>query len=342
MDMSQADLIREHAKERYVEAARDANQRTLTIVARDMAHDLGLSKRFPNICQALQSRKFLDMAGVQLLSINGPPQGASTEFHYAIKSSGTLSHRLAVGQSLAKEAPKPAPNQVAAAPTDRDGLPLPPLADCTVVIQCAARKVPNAGQLTMPNGKPILFVADPVVAPSDPGTEYCRPDDIAPARVSWREALANYNKTYQDSGANPLALLPAWRLYQNSTYRRLVDRLGEDSVFILSAGWGLIPATFLTPNYDITFANTAEGYKRCRTRDQYADFCMLPKGPSRCIVFLGGQDYVPLFCRLTAGTSAERVVYHVGKPPVALNFRVVRYETNRRTNWHYECARTLA
>ena len=59
----------------------------------------------------------------------------------------------------------------------------------------------------------------------------------------------------------PLACL---RLYKNSAYEYLVNQLGEDKVFILSAGWGLIPAPFLTPDYDITFSGNAEAYKRRR------------------------------------------------------------------------------
>ena len=66
--MSQADLIREHALKRYVEVARRARQKTVTIVAGEVGRDLGLSNRMPNICQALQSRKFLEMAGVRWLN----------------------------------------------------------------------------------------------------------------------------------------------------------------------------------------------------------------------------------------------------------------------------------
>ncbi|BAU49572.1 hypothetical protein SVA_3024 [Sulfurifustis variabilis] len=42
-------------------------------------------------------------------------------------------------------------------------------------------------------------------------------------------------------------------------------------VFILSAGWGLIGAAFLTPVYDITFSNSADDYKRRRRRNQFDD-----------------------------------------------------------------------
>ena len=70
---------------------------------------------------------------------------------------------------------------------------------------------------------------------------------------------------------------------------------------------------------------------------------MLPKDASHPIHFLGGKDYVSLFLRLTAGTGAERVIHYVGDypPPPAPNCRFRRFETTRRTNWHYECAMTL-
>ena len=84
--MKQADRIREHAK-RYVEAARRKDQKTLTIVARKVAEDLGLNNknnRLPNICQALERPKFLEMAGVRLLKREGPKASTTTRFHYEI------------------------------------------------------------------------------------------------------------------------------------------------------------------------------------------------------------------------------------------------------------------
>jgi hypothetical protein len=59
---------------------------------------------------------------------------------------------------------------------------------------------------------------------------------------------------------NPLGLYPAYRLYENRVYGRLVEAFGVENIYILSAGWGLIRADFLTPYYDITFSHSAEGY----------------------------------------------------------------------------------
>ena len=76
--------------------------------------------------------------------------------------------------------------------------------------------------------------------------------------------MLKYNQEAED---NPLGLYPAYQLYENEIYGRLIDHLGMSKVYILSAGWGLIAAHFLTPYYDITFSRSAEDYKRRRKKD---------------------------------------------------------------------------
>jgi hypothetical protein len=85
-------------------------------------------------------------------------------------------------------------------------------------------------------------------------------------------------------------------VYGNKVYERLADHFGGQKVFILSAGWGLIRADFLTPYYDITFSQSADAYKRRKKTDRYADFCMPPGDTDDDIFFFGGKDYLPLFC----------------------------------------------
>jgi hypothetical protein len=55
-----------------------------------------------------------------------------------------------------------------------------------------------------------------------------------------------------------------------------VKQFGIENTFILSAGWGLIDATFLTPAYDITFSAKADNFVRRRKRDAFYDLCLLP------------------------------------------------------------------
>src|SRR5262245_52013351 len=119
-----------------------------------------------------------------------------------------------------------------------------------VIVQCAAQKRPDAGFLRTKDGKKVLFVAKPAAAPFSSELIYARPDDLSDTGGSWREMLLRYNR---DHDGNALRLLPAAQLYANPTYGQLVRQFGVEKTYILSAGWGLIKASFLTPNYDITF-----------------------------------------------------------------------------------------
>lgn len=208
-----------------------------------------------------------------------------------------------------------------------------------VVIQCAASKAHGAGHLLTPEGVPVTFVADPEIAPMDDEHIYARPDDDCGSGTSWRGVLVDYNK---NPGGNRHGLLPAYRLYANPVYQRLVDKLGIASVYILSAGWGLIRGDFLTPYYDITFSVSERGddaYKRRRKADRYEDFRMLPDETADEVLFFGGKDYIPLFCKLSGGVRSKRTVfYSSGHPPDAPGCVLAKFETTTRTNWHYECA----
>ena len=207
-----------------------------------------------------------------------------------------------------------------------------------VVIQCAARKQLNAGTLRTRAGKPVCFVANPPPAPHD-RFAYARPDDLSDTGETWRNVLIRYNR---ESALNELGLLPACDLYAHSIYRRLAERFGFERLYILSAGWGLIAASFLTPLYDITFSAQAEFYKRRRQSDVYDDFCMLPVTTAEPVVFFGGKDYLPLFHHLTQDVTAPRTAfYRSAQTPDLPGITLVRFETTRRTNWHYECAETF-
>ena len=140
-----------------------------------------------------------------------------------------------------------------------------------VVIQCAAGKKPDAGHLLGTDGRKVMFVADPdaVLTRSQipPGRSsgvtyaHARPDDISDTGKSWRTILRECNREYgADPGGNPHGLLPAWQLYQHPIYKCLAGRYGLKRLYILilSAGWGLIPADYLTPVYDITFTAGAD------------------------------------------------------------------------------------
>jgi hypothetical protein len=208
-----------------------------------------------------------------------------------------------------------------------------------VVIQCAASKNSEAGHLATSSGKLVTFVAHPEIAPHNPGVVYARPDDLLEDGSSWRQFLTRYN---ENTAANPLQLYPAYRLYKNDIYRALVGRLGPRSVYILSAGWGLIPADYLLPYYDITFSSSAKKYKRRLKTDRYEDFRLLPDHTEKRIVFFGGMDYLPLFCSLTNTSQDRRIVFFNSRQTSQCDgctFR--RFEATRRINWPYDCAKAF-
>ncbi|MGE0005372.1 MAG: hypothetical protein AB7S92_07250 [Parvibaculaceae bacterium] len=207
-----------------------------------------------------------------------------------------------------------------------------------IVIQCAGKKQPNAGMMKTSDGRPVYFVGDPDRAPDD-GMQYAHPEDISDTGEPWRDRVWAYNQT---EPTNPLGLLPAYKLYGASAYGELVRHFGVDKVYILSAGWGLISATFLTPLYDITFLGQADAWKRRRNSDCYNDFCMLPSNVTEPIVFLGGKDYVLLFGKLTQTIDAPKTIFYrsASKPDLA-HCHAVKFHTIRSTNWHYECAAAL-
>lgn len=210
-----------------------------------------------------------------------------------------------------------------------------------VVIQCAGRKSPKAGCLRDENGREVLFVANPEAAPSGTPYRYARPDDISDTGASWRSRLLEYNDT---PGDNPLGLLPAWQLYENGTYGILADRFGVERLYILSAGWGLIPANFLTPRYDITFKRVSDRpHTRRRKSDRYDDLRLLSATTDRPIVFFVSKGYIPLACELTEGMKGPKFLfYNSNSAPPAPGCVLKRYETRTRTNWQYECARAFA
>lgn len=232
-----------------------------------------------------------------------------------------------------------------------------------VVIQCAGSKQDRAGRLHTPDDRSVIFVAAPAEAQQANPHEasvYVRPDDVAPDdperptehEVTWRKKLQFYNERYAETGDNPNRLYPAYRLYRHHVYSDLVEAFGIGSIYILSAGWGLIPASFLTPYYDITFTKSAEPYKRRKPSDRCNDFALLPRKTEEDIAFIGSKEYRELFCSLTRDVRGQRQMYYWAKPGSsqdsasdwtrsdieALGCTPVSFEQAKSTNWQYDCA----
>jgi len=218
-----------------------------------------------------------------------------------------------------------------------------------VVIQCAGKKRDEAGRLSDEEGTSVSFVAHPELYNyTADAPRQCRPDDEAGSGVgTWRDVLNRYNERYNREGSNPDHLLAASDLYRDRTYRDLVDALGSDSVYILSAGWGLVRAGFLLPYYDITFSPKAEPcVRRDWRKEGWRDFNHLTGAdirPDEPIHFLGGLDYQPLYYRLTNDLPGRKVIHHKKSKkksvPHMPGYEYEAYMGRRSTCWYYSVAK---
>lgn len=215
-----------------------------------------------------------------------------------------------------------------------------------IIVQCAGRKDRMAGSFLF-SGKKVKFVSRPEIAALEEATDfsYFRPDDVNPdSGKTWREMLVEYNA----AGGNLLHLLPAVDLYGNSIYKATKHYAAQISaeLYILSAGWGLVRAEFLLPDYNITFARQSNIPKYAiRTASaKFNDFNQVrPAGPEEEVHFFGGKDYLPLFCSLTADLGGRKIIHHHGGLPIKQeSFEYLAFtpaKPQRKTNWHYECLR---
>lgn len=167
------------------------------------------------------------------------------------------------------------------------------------------------------------------------------PDDLIPnTKINWREYLVNHQ--------NDENLLYAFDLYSRKEYRCLYEKF-KKSLYILSAGWGLVEAEFKLPNYDITFSSTAnETTKRSKEINEepiYNDYKQLNASENEEIIFIGSPNYIPLFIEITKDLTNRKIIYWKNKTlkRIAPNdtFEYRYFNTNINTNWYYELANKI-
>ena len=79
---SQADEIRRYAIENYVTPWRESGNETLVIRAGDVEREMALRQATPNVCSALEGRKFQAEANLILVSREGPRRSTTTTYYY--------------------------------------------------------------------------------------------------------------------------------------------------------------------------------------------------------------------------------------------------------------------
>lgn len=78
----QADAIRQYAMDNHVLPWRESKADELTIRAGDLEREMGLRNATPNVCSALEGRKFLALANLALVRRDGPRRSTTTTYHY--------------------------------------------------------------------------------------------------------------------------------------------------------------------------------------------------------------------------------------------------------------------
>ena len=82
--MTLSDDVRQYCKITYVEPARRAGQKTITIRSGDVHQALNYKNRYPLVCSAIGSNRFEDMCGLKRLAVEGPLNGVSTLFTFEL------------------------------------------------------------------------------------------------------------------------------------------------------------------------------------------------------------------------------------------------------------------
>lgn len=88
--MSGADRIRLVAANYYIEPARERGETKVSIAVSDLAKMLSLDNSFPNICSALEGRKFQELAGVPPPTSTIPNPSSTTVFTYRLSERSNL------------------------------------------------------------------------------------------------------------------------------------------------------------------------------------------------------------------------------------------------------------
>ena len=81
-----ADRIRQHVLEKYIEPAREEGSSHVDVLVRDVNTALNLNEAWPNICQALAGKIFQDLAQVSAPERIGADQSSATVFRFNLET----------------------------------------------------------------------------------------------------------------------------------------------------------------------------------------------------------------------------------------------------------------
>lgn len=191
------------------------------------------------------------------------------------------------------------------------------------------------------NNKEICFASQSV-----PGTEkkiFATPDEvIRNENITWRDLISKQE--------NRNDLTKAYKLYKHEIYKKLYERFKND-LYIFSAGWGIVSAEFMLPNYDITFSDgkNIPDYAKRNKEFQFNDFNHLSGiDKNEIIIFIGLGKYLNSFLRLVGDLPNKKVVFYKDKmfnacaeKGTTKSIQFKRFEGGSNRKWHYLCAEDL-
>ncbi|HCS40620.1 MAG: hypothetical protein ACYDH2_11435 [Anaerolineaceae bacterium] len=82
---SGGDAVRKYVKQRYINPARLKKDKRVTFTAEDIEKAMGLGNKYPLICGALDTNKFLEFARVELIRREGAAQGSTAKWTFKVK-----------------------------------------------------------------------------------------------------------------------------------------------------------------------------------------------------------------------------------------------------------------
>lgn len=81
---TQADRIRAHVLNHYINPARARGDRSVTVVVGPLNNEMGLNMAWPNICQAIEGRKFQELANVPQPTAEGAKQSTTRKLTFTL------------------------------------------------------------------------------------------------------------------------------------------------------------------------------------------------------------------------------------------------------------------
>lgn len=178
-----------------------------------------------------------------------------------------------------------------------------------------------------------------------------KPDDLIPNQIkSWRNYIEENQYVDYIPYMSYQLYIPRYAEYV-ILYEILYERFKEN-LYILSAGWGLVNATYRLPEYDITFSNSKNNYNQRKYKDNsFYDFNQLNLESDEDIVFIGSDSYIKSFLNLTIGTRNRKIIYHYGNQPdyilpdntfIYREYNTENYNTIPKRTWYLELAYKFA